>query len=71
MLATLIGLELALLEKLDRDQLIAGLLEHRAHLSLQFTRRWLQRQSMEGLRFFLLAAKLLRALRHRPTRPLL
>ena len=63
MLATLIGLELALLEELNRDQLIAGLIEHREDLALQFTRRWLEQQSTEGLRLFLLAAKMLRVLR--------
>jgi hypothetical protein len=71
MLTTLIGLELALLDKLTREQLIASLMEHREHLSLQFTRGWLERQTTEGLQFFLLAAKLLRVLRCQPPRPLL
>jgi hypothetical protein len=65
MFRILVGLELALLEKLSRDQLIEALLERKDCLSLEFTREWLQVQHTEQLRLFLLAAKLLRALQQR------
>jgi hypothetical protein len=71
MLTTLIALELALLEKLTREELITDLIEHRGYLSLEFSRGWLERQSTEGLRLFLLAAKLVRALRCQSAQPLL
>ena len=68
MFVTLIELELLVLADMNRDQLIATLLEHRDALALEFTREWLETQSTDGLRLFMLAAKLLRVLRERQTR---
>jgi hypothetical protein len=69
MFATLIELEMLVLEDMSRDQLIATLLAYRDTLGLDFTREWLERQSSDGLRLFMLAAKLLHVLRDRQTRP--
>jgi hypothetical protein len=76
MFATLIELEMLVLEEMSRERLIAALLEERDCLSLEFTREWLEEQSTDGLRLFMLAAKLVRVLRQnrgrmttRPNRP--
>jgi hypothetical protein len=68
MFATLLKLELALLDDLSRDQLISALLECRDNLSLEFTPEWLEGQTLERLRLLLLAAKLLRVLRQKERR---
>jgi len=64
---TLIKLELAFLEKLNREQLIAMLMERLDGLSLDFTKEWLEAQSSDRLRLFVLAAKLFRVLRQSET----
>jgi hypothetical protein len=64
MFATLIGLELSLLEGLSREQLLTVLVEQRESLSLRFSQDWLEGQSTDQLRLVLLAAKLLCLLRH-------
>ncbi|HEV3444659.1 MAG TPA: hypothetical protein VG099_08460 [Gemmataceae bacterium] len=68
MFATLIELEMLVLEEMSREQLIAALLEERDCLSLEFTREWLAEQSTDGLRLFMLAAKLVRVLRQNRSR---
>jgi hypothetical protein len=68
MFATLLKLELALLDDLGRKQLIDALLASRDKLSLDFTSEWLEAQSTERLRLLLLAAKLLRVLRQKEGR---
>src|SRR5215468_8103423 len=65
MFTTLIKLELAFLEKLNREQLITMLMERLDGLSLNFTKDWLEKQSSDRLRLFLLAAKLFRVLRQK------
>jgi hypothetical protein len=70
MLARLLDLELAVMERLDRNQLIGGLLDNQEALSLHLSQEWLERQSTEGLRLLLLAAKLLRVVQYRVHRPL-
>jgi hypothetical protein len=64
---TLIKLELAFLEKLNREQLIAVLMERLDGPSLDFTKEWLDAQSSDRLRLFVLAAKLFRVLRQSET----
>jgi hypothetical protein len=64
----LIELEMLVLEEMNREQLIAVLLEARDWLSLEFTREWLAEQSTDGLRLFMLAAKLVRVLRQNHSR---
>jgi hypothetical protein len=68
MLATLLKLELSILDDLSRDQLIRSLLQYRDALSLDFTPSWLEGHSTECLRLLLLAAKLLRVLRQKESR---
>ena len=68
MFSTLIELEMLVLEDMSREQMIAALVEYRDCLSLEFTREWLERQSMDGLRLFMLAAKLLRVVRDKQKR---
>jgi hypothetical protein len=68
MFATLIELEMFVLAEMSREQLIATLLEYREPLSLEFTRDWLEEQSTDGLRLFMLAGKLVRVLRDRQSR---
>jgi len=65
MFTTLIKLELAFLEKLNREQLITMLMDRLDGLSLDFTREWLESQSSDQLRLFLLAARLFRVLRQK------
>ena len=68
MFSTLIELEMLVLQDMNREQLIATLLACRDVLGLEFTREWLERQSTDGLRLFMLAAKLLHVLRERQSR---
>jgi hypothetical protein len=68
MFSTLIELEMLVLQDMKREQLIVTLLAYRDALGLEFTREWLERQSTDGLRLFMLAAKLLRVLRERQSR---
>jgi hypothetical protein len=63
MFTTLI--KLAFLEKLNREQLITMLMERLDGLSLNFTKDWLEKQSSDHLKLFLLAAKLFRVLRQK------
>jgi hypothetical protein len=63
MFATLVQLEVLVLEDMNRDQLIVALLAYRDALELDLPQQLLDRQSTDTLRLFMLAAKLLRALR--------
>ena len=65
MLTMLMALELNLMEKCSREQLIAELLEQRGRFSLDFDALWLNDQSTDFLRLLLLAAKLSGVLRQR------
>jgi hypothetical protein len=68
MFSTLIELEMLVLEDMSREQMIAALVQYRDCLRLEFTREWLERQSLDGLRLFMLAAKLLRVVRDKQNR---
>jgi hypothetical protein len=63
MFATLIRLELAHLEGLTHNQLVALLLESSDPFG--FDRGWLETQPIDQLRLFVLAAKLLHILRQK------
>ena len=67
MFTSLIRLELAFLDELSREQLIAVLLAHRDYLTLDFSDQWLRAQPMDQLRLLVLAAKLLHVLRQKET----
>jgi hypothetical protein len=56
MFATVIELEMLVLEEMSRDQLIAALLEQKDRISLDFSREWLEEQSLDGLRLFMKAS---------------
>jgi hypothetical protein len=65
MFTTLIKLELAFLDKLNREELIAKLMESQEGVALDFARDWLDAQSTDRLRLYVLAARLFRILRQR------
>jgi hypothetical protein len=67
MISALTELELRLLDRMDREQLIAALGRARHWLLVEISDEWLSEQSTERLRILLLAAKLLRVLRQRET----
>jgi hypothetical protein len=68
MFSTLIQLELALLDELNHDQLVTMLSAQGDRLGLQFSAEWLETQSLDQLRLFLLATKLLQVLRQKDAR---
>jgi hypothetical protein len=56
------------IDSLNREELIAQLLEFRDCARTKFTWQWLDRQSTERLQMFLLAAQLYRALLYQASR---
>ena len=65
MIAAWADVELRSLEKLSHDELVTLLMVKRDQLELGFSQDWLEDQSTERLRIFLLAARLLCLIRQK------